>query len=382
MKRHHDRLLRRILMTSVMLVALLVCGFVVRIPSLSHTVAAQEQPPTPPDLPDAPPGPTLPSGPPPPMPPNEIPTLPPVATPIPATQIPDDPPSAATTVVPPPTSTPAPGTPTAVPGTPTALPTLPPVVTPLPVTPLPTDLPSTVTPVVPLPTTTRTPQLDPAQLSLTLITSPNTSVVAGGQVVLEMIVVNRGRGAARDFRISLPLEGMPLRVLDVQATEATTWVSEHQPDRLIIRGGSVAARDTVRITVRLRVAEDAVPGTALGSRATISWSDWADGGQAQSNLPILVVSTQTVNQETFSFAQERLRPGDQATAAYFIPGESVALWYQPVNGDAIAAGRVIADQNGMITVLISSDNLPHGQITLVAFGIWSTITVTGTIVVP
>jgi hypothetical protein len=60
-----------------------------------------------------------------------------------------------------------------------------------------------------------------------------------------------------------------------------------------------------------------------------------------------------------------------------VPNEPVALWYNTPSGDAVAIGRVWADDDGAIVASLNTASLPKGTYSMVAYGVWSKLTAVG-----
>ena len=91
----------------------------------------------------------------------------------------------------------------------------------------------------------------------------------------------------------------------------------------------------------------AATGVDFSARAGFSWWDSAGQRDARSNRPtILTAASSTSGWYALSVA------ADGATRSFgsgvFIPNEPVVLWYNTPAGDAVAAGRVWADDDGAI----------------------------------
>ena len=62
----------------------------------------------------------------------------------------------------------------------------------------------------------------------------------------------------------------------------------------------------------------------------------------------------------------------------FAPGETVALWFNTPDGQAVAAGRAIANDNGGIRQELTTSGFVPGYYSMVAYGTSTEFTAVGT----
>lgn len=224
---------------------------------------------------------------------------------------------------------------------------------------------------------------------------PNVSVRPGDIVTSTIVVVNRGEGSARQVTLNVPFDPAQVSVLDVQFSRAGAWVSALLADMLVIQTGRLdAGGDTVTATLRLATLPGLADGTSLGKRISYTWNDDADDGTGRSNLPALVVGDQSRQQPWYPLAVNRVNRA--AGVAYvfssdiFAPREPVTFWYNTPTGQVVelgpidndANGIVIASEDGVATLQLSTTGLAPGTYSMVAYGNWTAFTAVGIFQVP
>jgi hypothetical protein len=120
-----------------------------------------------------------------------------------------------------------------------------------------------------------------------------------------------------------------------------------------------------------------VEGAAVGQRLRYRWNDDRNGGQGRSNLPVLVVGQNDLNQPFYPLAVEISKIANNEydfESNVFAPREPVALWYNTPDGRAVTVGRRTADEEGMMRSQFTSAGLTPGYYSMVAYGIWSGLT--------
>jgi streptogramin lyase len=218
----------------------------------------------------------------------------------------------------------------------------------------------------------------PALVTVTQRTSPSQSVQRGGTLTYAIIATNRDKGSATDVAITLPFDPQLIQVLDAQFSRPGAWVSELKNDAVIIQTGSLGGGDVVTATVRMVVQPAAANGARLSQRLTYRWEDASGGGQGRGNLPVVVVGDEDTNQSLYSLSVAPSSMASGSTLAFqgdiFEPGEPVALWYNTPDGRVVTAGRIIANDDGMIRRELDTAGLASGYYSMVAYGIRSEFT--------
>lgn len=207
--------------------------------------------------------------------------------------------------------------------------------------------------------------------------SPNLSVAAGEIVEIDIVVTNRGRGYAKNARLTLPIDPSEVTVLDASFSRSTVWISQLLSNTVQLDTGRLASGgDVVTATLRLRVLEDATTGSSLAERISFRWSDEVRGGTGSSNLPMVRIDQANRADQTYRLAVENAQSQTELSisSSLFMPKEPVAIWYDTPEGKSIAVGVVIADDHGAIEADVPLNGLPSGAYLMVAFGQWSEIT--------
>lgn len=219
-----------------------------------------------------------------------------------------------------------------------------------------------------------------AFVTVAQLPSPNLAAASGSIVSYEIVATNRGRGRAKNVEITLPFDPAEVAVLDARFSRSGAWVSQLLTDTLRIETGPLGSGgDVMTTTVRLRLLPGIAESTALGERLAYRWTDGAGGGAGQSNLPSLVVGQVEERAPVLPLVIERTADGSalSLSSPIFVPGESVALWYDTPDGRSVSAGTVAANGSGTVQASISTASLPAGRYQIVAFGQWSKLTSAG-----
>lgn len=224
-------------------------------------------------------------------------------------------------------------------------------------------------------------ELRPAQVTAALLTTPDTVVRGGDLLTYTVVLTNRGRGLARDARITLPLNPRLTSVADAQFNQGGAWVSILRPDLLEFRSGSLVSGAILTATLRLRIAPDLADGTRIESRLRVSWSDAAGGDSGLSNAHAVMLGTAVpatgvllVDPPTGPASQKRTLSSDT-----FAPAEPVGLWYHTAGGQALGLVTRPADSSGVLSFSFDPQTLAPGGYKVVAQGLWSGMTVVGVV---
>jgi hypothetical protein len=238
----------------------------------------------------------------------------------------------------------------------------------------------------------------PAFITVVSRASPNITVIRGGIVTYTVVITNRGRGRARNVIINMPFRRSAVTVLDATFSNSTTaWVSELRGDGLTIRTGPVAGGGAIVIaTIRVRVNDTVVNGTAVADRISFEWDDNGDDGLGSTNVPILVVGDSNRNETNYSFVVSPQSGPVGQTRSFesniFAPGEPVALWINTPDGrnvplDDLAddddddSDQFTADEDGVLAIDITLSDFAPGSYTVVAYGTWTEFTATGALII-
>lgn len=221
-----------------------------------------------------------------------------------------------------------------------------------------------------------------AFVTVAQLPSPNLAAAPGSVVSYEIVATNRGRGLAKNVQITMPFDPAEVAVLDARFSRSGAWVSRLLTNTLQIDTGSLGGGgDVLTATVRLRVLDGLSADTSIADRLTFRWTDRVSGGGGESNLPVLIVGSETKGAATYPLVVEQVAQGGVLTvhSPLFIPDEPVALWYDAPAGRSVAAGVAIADGSGIVRASIPTAGLPAGHYQVVAFGQWSALTAAGVI---
>ncbi len=222
-------------------------------------------------------------------------------------------------------------------------------------------------------------QSKPAFVTVVQRPSPNIAVRPGDTVTYTIVATNRGQGAASNATVTLPFDPAKFRVLDANFSRKEAWVSSIEADALVFQIGRLGSSgDAVTATVRLITQPGLMTGTQLGERLTYRWADGRGGGSGQSNMPVLVATDTTTQQQFYNLTIEEEGSMRMFASGVFAPNEPVALWYNTPNGTVGPVPQTHADENGTIHFTFDTAMLPAGSYSMVARGEWSEITAVGT----
>jgi hypothetical protein len=190
---------------------------------------------------------------------------------------------------------------------------------------------------------------------------------------------NEGGGPARDTRVELPFDGAALQLVSTQFSNADAWVTEIGSGGLEISAGKIGSGGgALQATLRFAALK---PGAELTAPATVRWSDEDEGGHSISNRPNLAGISQSLSVSAagadYIFSTDVFAPGEHVTFWYNTPGGAVVA-AEIKNGYVIDAAStdekdngadyVRADENGSVSVRLSTKGLAPGGYTLVARG--------------
>jgi len=215
--------------------------------------------------------------------------------------------------------------------------------------------------------------------------TPNIGARSGDIISYTIVATNRGRGNAKNTVMTLPFDSSKVQIVDARFSRPDAWVSKLLTNTLQIETGPLGANgDVVTATVRLIVQPGLVVGTTLGERIQFNWSDQTQGGEGRSNQPQLAVASETLNLPTYPLTIDRSadKTSFSLSSLLFVPGEPVALWYDTPDGKTIASGTVTADDNGVLSAMLSTNKLQAGRYHIVAHGLWSQFTATAVAEIP
>ena len=170
------------------------------------------------------------------------------------------------------------------------------------------------------------------------------------------------------------------QLLDATFSDAGAWVSAVLTETIELRFDRLMSNQTISATLRLRISPAAPFGRDLTTRAQARWG----GGTSFSNRARLVVGEAS---DATALAPLAITPpsGTPATTvdvAYdgFASNESVSLWYHLPDSSAVGLGTVRADAQGCIVYRLTATTLGAGRYNVVAYGQYSGISATGTVV--
>ncbi len=226
------------------------------------------------------------------------------------------------------------------------------------------------------------PPPDPAKVSVTITSKPNVTVGASDTFTLTITATNHGKGDADDATITLPFDPNLVSVLNATFSRGTAWVSQLNNDSIVIKTGPLESNgDSVSGDVQFQVNANASIGAIISSQADFTWSDQVSGGGGATNTSNLTVSSGNTSQPFFTLEVMPFNGTAGIThnfrGTFFAPDEPVAFWYDTPAGASVGVGRVAADADGVAETTLTTTNLPPGNYTMVAYGIWSNITAVG-----
>jgi len=223
---------------------------------------------------------------------------------------------------------------------------------------------------------------------------PSAPADAGGLTAYTITATNDGIDAAGNVTIDVPFDSAALRFVGATFSQPEAWVSNLTANALEIKTGVVGG-DGGSIKAVLRFQPLTSGGAPAVKRLAFEWTDKLEGGHGISNqLPgaASAYAPLTVSRNTreITFASDA-----------FASGEGVFFWYNTPDGKVIqtrvrrgtlvdaevirqkrnddssydqGAEYVIADNQGQVTVTLSTAALAPGTYTLVASGHSSALT--------
>jgi hypothetical protein len=233
---------------------------------------------------------------------------------------------------------------------------------------------------------------------------PSAQADAGGLTAFTITAINDGVDAAGNVTINVPYDPAALRFVGATFSDPDAWVSNISPNALELKTGAVGGDGgSVQAIVRFQPL-GANSAQAL-QRLTFSWSDKLKGGHGISNvLPGAGLAstyaplTVSHNADILTFASDG-----------FASKEGIVFWYNTPSGQVIqtrvqrgklidaafaeqkyqdnsdydrGSMNAIANEQGQVSVDLSTANLAPGTYTLVAYGNSSKLTAVATFQVP
>lgn len=221
----------------------------------------------------------------------------------------------------------------------------------------------------------------PAEVWVAITAEPNMTVGPGESFTLTVTATNQGSGEADGVTITLPFDPSLVSLLDATFSRSTAWLSDLGNDSLTIDAGEIGPGDSVETTLLFEVNASAAVGGVITSQGDFEWDDDANGGSGSTNAISLTVSSGSTSIPFYSLDVTPFNGAAGTThtfsGTFFAPGESVAFWYDTPTGESIEVGRATADSSGVVTITLTTTNLPPGTYTMVAHGVGSHITAVG-----
>ncbi|NJK81373.1 MAG: hypothetical protein HC914_16385 [Chloroflexaceae bacterium] len=227
---------------------------------------------------------------------------------------------------------------------------------------------------------------DKADISVTLLSTPNLAVVPGSALTYEIRVKNFGQGAAGRVRVFLPYDPAVLSGFDATFHNEGDWLSAIRPNEVELRFHDVGEDDLHIATIRVKVSEYVPVGTVINTRAVF---EWYDGNETTENeltnlAPVLVsVANDHVPQVPLVVGPERGPVGTvyQFSSNRFRPEEIIDVWLNTPAGVVEPALDVRADRLGQVWLQLPSDTLEPGAYSLVMYGTRSAVLSVGAFIV-
>lgn len=238
-----------------------------------------------------------------------------------------------------------------------------------------TPVPPTTFPEPPKPTPHRNKKDNDEPAFVTVVVHPEAGTTRQGDVVtLDIVMTNRGKGGAKNTRITMPLDPAKVTVLSFSAIGQETWVSQNTAEELEIQSGPLASNgDIVTGTLRLLLRADVPSDTPLTAALPFTWSDDADGGSGTSNAPVI---SSTPGQYALTLTPDAGAAGSRftITSTLFAAREPVFVWYNGPDGIVSAKSAFEAGEDGSLTIEFDSTTLQPGDYSFVFYGSWTAFT--------
>ena len=187
------------------------------------------------------------------------------------------------------------------------------------------------------------------------------------------MTTNRGKGKALNALQVFPFNPARLELLDVQTSRREVWVSRVLTNTLEIHTGPLAANGgVITTTVRFHLLAPFEQSSPPAERISFTWQDGVGGGSGQSNA--LQISSSPDGLLSLLVEQVGEHLPITGSGTFFIPGEPVSIWYNALNGQAVAVTATQANRDGVATVELKTTEMASGVYTLVMHGRWSNLT--------
>jgi hypothetical protein len=219
---------------------------------------------------------------------------------------------------------------------------------------------------------------DPANVTVAQALAGTGQLTPGALLALTLTATNRGAGEASNTIIRIPLSQQHVQIIDARFSQPGVWVSRILSDTIEVQTGKLRAHgDTITATLSLRVAAQAEAGYTFGQPVQFRWIDKRVGGSGQSNRLQAIVGQHVPTQigtlsVTFLPTQQQF----VLDSGNFLPNEPVSFWYHVEQGPAMALATINAQANGAVRLTQGVEAPPATELTFVAEGVWSGITVT------
>jgi hypothetical protein len=224
-----------------------------------------------------------------------------------------------------------------------------------------------------------------------------------GSLTYTITAVNDGADLVKNVTITVPFDAGALQPVDWALSQQVGAVSASTPGAIEIKTGALGGNgDSRQATLRFR-ALAGHSGAGLAERASYTWNDGEGTHRGVSNLPVAAQTILNIGTE-----------GKVATitSAAFGTNEPVTFWYNAPDGrvvgmrirngylldaDIVAAKKaandrkahhgvydqgapnVFADEQGNVSVQLSTTDLARGSYTIVARGNTSGLIAVGTV---
>ncbi len=237
--------------------------------------------------------------------------------------------------------------------------------------------------------TTGRPIRQPANLCVSLLQDPDTTLAPGQVFTYTIMAVNTGPGQAGDGTVRIPLDPN-IEVLDFVSGSSNGFVDYVGDDAV-----SVVFRDAVnspqgaRAMIIARVRPTAPLNTKITSRATASWSDDQPHHTKLSNaITVTVGATKDSGKHGLQQPLVTLPDGpvDAGTPVivggdFFGQDERVSVWINLPNNTVVGfddSAYELADVDGIVAFALGTTDAPSGTYSVVAHGLCTGVEGVGT----
>lgn len=217
-----------------------------------------------------------------------------------------------------------------------------------------------------------------ADVVVTLRPNPSIRVARSGQLAYVVRARKAGAAPAGRVDVTVPFDPAQLTLRNFASEIEGDFVSERQPDRVVITFATLDP-GAQRAATLLFDVDDALPDdTVISTRAMYRWEDQGEGGAGRTNwAPVLAGDFNNSSRYLFlELLPDRGPPGTffNAYTDRFFPGEPVVPWLNTPDGVQPLERDLFADRFGRVQISVGTAGLAPGGYELVLYGQRSRLT--------